>query len=148
MVIAAFSFVYGNPLRIINGYDSFGNTCGTNRNKPMGNLALTGVDTSDKPYLLFYDIKDIKRSLKICVKECPTKTLNTVQDIYSLHTKGIDLCRYDFNYNELSKLNEASTRSFGPCPVLPVYERYVKYKTFTKNCNFSCFFIALFFFMA
>lgn len=125
MVIAAFSFVYGNPLRIINGYDSFGNTCGTNKNKQMGNMPLTGIDTSDKPYLLFYDIKEIKQSLQICVKECPKKTLNTVGDIYDYHTKGIDLCRYDFDYNELQKSKAVSARSFGPCPVLPIYERYI-----------------------
>lgn len=99
----------------------------------MGNLALTGIDTSDKPYLLFYDIKDIKQSLKICVKECPTKTLNTIEDIYNYHTKGVDLCRYDFTYNELQKSDAVSARSFGPCPVLPVYERYIRMKLFDAN---------------
>ncbi|KAJ8920182.1 hypothetical protein NQ315_011843 [Exocentrus adspersus] len=123
VVIAAFSFVYGNPLRIINGYDSFGNTCGTSKNKPMGNLALSGIDTSDKPYLLFYDIKEIKQSLKICVKECPKRTLNSIQDVNQYHVNGVDLCRYDFNYKELKSSNAASlSGSFGPCPVLPVYE--------------------------
>nr|CAD7408778.1 unnamed protein product [Timema cristinae] len=48
IVIAAFAIVYGNPLRLINGYDSFGNTCGTSNNEKMGGLALSGMDTSDK----------------------------------------------------------------------------------------------------
>ncbi|KAG5897477.1 hypothetical protein JTB14_031103 [Gonioctena quinquepunctata] len=122
VVIAAFSFVYGNPLRIINGYDSFGNTCGT-KNKPIGNMALTGIDTSLKPYLLFYDIKHLKQSLKICVKECPKETLKTVQEISNYHKLGVDLCRYDFNYKELESTRaNPLTGSFGPCPVLPVYE--------------------------
>nr|CAD7434751.1 unnamed protein product [Timema monikensis] len=46
--VAAFAIVYGNPLRLINGYDSFGNTCGTSNNEKMGGLALSGMDTSDK----------------------------------------------------------------------------------------------------
>ncbi|KAJ8941240.1 hypothetical protein NQ318_015672 [Aromia moschata] len=123
VVIAAFSFVYGNPIRIINGYDSFGNTCGTNNNKPMGNLTFTGLDTSNKPYLLFYDIKEIKQSLKICVKECPKRTLNSAKEIKEYHNKGIDLCQYGFNYALLENSNPVLlTGSFGPCPVLPIYE--------------------------
>ncbi|CAH1156212.1 unnamed protein product [Phaedon cochleariae] len=123
VVIAAFSFVYGNPLRIINGYDSFGNTCGTSKNKVMGTMPLTGMDTSDKPYLLFYDIKHLKQSLKICVKECPTRTLNTVHDISAYQREGVGVCRYDFNYRELATNTANSlTGSFGPCPILPVYE--------------------------
>lgn len=125
MFIAAFSFVYGNPLRIINGYDSFGNTCGTNKNKPMGNMELSGIDTSDKPYLLFYDIKHLKNSLKICVKECPKRTLRTVQELNNYHkVERVDLCKYRFNYNDLEH-GDASILSgpFGPCPELPIQER-------------------------
>lgn len=122
IIIAAFSFVYGNPLRIINGYDSFGNTCGT-KNKAINDMPLTGLDTTDKPFLLFYDVKELNQSLKICVKECPNRELNTPQDLNSFHKQGKDLCRYDFNYNELTGFKAASlSGSFGPCPVLPVYE--------------------------
>lgn len=127
MIIAAFSFVYGNPIRIINGYDSFGNTCGTKNNKVMGNISLSGLDTSDKPYLLFYDIKNLRESLKICVKECPKTTLTTVNDIYNYHLSGVDLCKYGFDYEELRKYNDKKLLSapLGPCPTLPVYEGYV-----------------------
>lgn len=48
-MIAAFALVYGNPLRLIHGYDSFGNTCGVKNNPKFGSLELTGQDTSDKP---------------------------------------------------------------------------------------------------
>ncbi|KAJ8976180.1 hypothetical protein NQ317_002229 [Molorchus minor] len=123
VVIAAFSFVYGSPIRIINGYDSFGNTCGTKTNKPMGNLTFTGLDLSDKPYLFFYDIREIKQTLKICVKECPKKTLNNANDIKEYHRMEIDLCQYDFNYGLLNDTTVKSlTSPFGPCPVLPIYE--------------------------
>jgi len=40
--------VYGDPLKLINGYDSFGNTCGIQNNEKMGGLELSGLDTSDK----------------------------------------------------------------------------------------------------
>jgi solute carrier family 44 protein 1 (choline transporter-like protein) len=46
--IAAFAYVYGDPLKLINGYDSFGNTCGISKNEKMGGLELSGFDTSDK----------------------------------------------------------------------------------------------------
>lgn len=93
----------------------------------MGNLELTGLDTSDKPYLLFYDIKHLKRSLKVCVKECPSQTLNRIEDInaYYAQTKN-NLCKYDFNYNDFRNASidkKVLSSSFGPCPVVPVYER-------------------------
>ncbi|ENN75884.1 choline transporter-like 1 [Dendroctonus ponderosae] len=125
VIIAAFSFVYGNPIRIINGYDSFGNTCGTRHNRVMGNVSLSGQDTSDKPYLLFYDIKNLGESLKICVKECPNKTMDSVTDIYNYHRAGVDVCIYNFNYEDLksNKIDQKLLSApLGPCPTLPVFE--------------------------
>ncbi|KMQ90399.1 ctl-like protein 1-like protein [Lasius niger] len=49
ILIAAFAIVYGNPIRLINGYDSFGNTCGMKNNPKFGSMELSGQDTSDKP---------------------------------------------------------------------------------------------------
>lgn len=46
MFIAVFAFVYGDPLRLINGHDSFGNTCGSSSNSKLGELS--GLDTTDK----------------------------------------------------------------------------------------------------
>jgi hypothetical protein len=40
--------VYGDSLKLINGYDNFGNTCGVTNNEKMGGLDLSGLDTSDK----------------------------------------------------------------------------------------------------
>lgn len=125
VLIAAFSFVYGNPVRIINGYDSFGNTCGS-KNKAMGNLELSGQDTTTKPFLLFYDIKELRKSLKLCVEECPKKTLLRAEDVYDYYkAKNVHLCKYDFQYDHLRNNTidkKVLSGSFGPCPVLPVFE--------------------------
>ncbi|KAL3270224.1 hypothetical protein HHI36_009280 [Cryptolaemus montrouzieri] len=128
VIIAAFSFVYGNPIRLINGYDSFGNTCGTNNNKKIGSLEYSGMDTSDRPYLLFFDINELRNSLKICVKQCPPKTFYKIEDLGQYYRQNkVGYCNYKFNYNELDKPNQkwdvhVLSRSYGPCPVLPVYE--------------------------
>ena len=46
--ISAFALIYGNPLRLVNGYDSFGNTCGTT-NELLGELSYSGMDMTDRP---------------------------------------------------------------------------------------------------
>lgn len=124
--MAAFSFVYGNPLRIINGYDTFGNTCGVKSNEKYVNFPLSGKNTADKPYLLIMDIKNIRRSLKICVKECPSKT---IYDKFELHRyyqdTGTSYCRYDFDMNNLLGPEKSGFEFFnmnGPCPELPIYK--------------------------
>lgn len=135
--MAVFSFVYGNPLRLINGYDSFGNTCGVRHNQKYSGFTMSGLDTSDKPNLFFLDIKELRQTLKICVRECPTRTIHNRQELYSYY-KDTDsqLCRYDFNMTLLLSPNEqqrkpstlssaADTNYFdflGPCPPFPVYE--------------------------
>lgn len=127
VLIAAFSFVYGNPIRIINGYDSFGNTCGA-RNKPMSNLDLSGLDMSNKSFLLFFDVKELRHSLKICVEACPRSTLTKPEDIYSYYKiTGMSLCEYGFKYSDFKNNagDKLLSNSFGPCPVLPIYERYI-----------------------
>ena len=49
-VIAYFAFQFGDPWRIINGYDSFGNTCGANNTKIDGlDADLNGLDLTDYP---------------------------------------------------------------------------------------------------
>jgi len=48
VLIAALALIHGNPIRLLNGYDSFGNICGYKKNSRMGDLPLSGIDTSDK----------------------------------------------------------------------------------------------------
>ncbi|XP_067007141.1 choline transporter-like 1 isoform X2 [Anabrus simplex] len=127
--VAAFAIVYGNPLRLINGYDSFGNTCGTAHNDKVGNLTLSGLDMSDKQYLFYLNVKDIQNSLKICVKKCPHETLSSMDDIKKFYYQtGSSLCRYDFNFKKFEqdnwgpdKVNDAVTVPLGPCPPVPVF---------------------------
>lgn len=48
-MIAAFALVYGNPMRLVHGYDSFGNTCGMKNNPVSKRVDLYSLDNSDKP---------------------------------------------------------------------------------------------------
>lgn len=49
ILIAGFALVYGNPKRLIHGYDSFGNTCGSSSNDKLpNNLNLSGISTTNK----------------------------------------------------------------------------------------------------
>ncbi|BFF97733.1 CTL-like protein 1 [Drosophila madeirensis] len=125
IVIAIFSFVYGNPLRIINGYDSFGNTCGVKHNERFQGFPLSGMNTVDKPELFYFDVKELKKSLKICVKSCPAKTLTKPGELLQYYTEtGSHLCKYDYNMDQLNAVgNDGKTFNFlGPCPSFPVYE--------------------------
>jgi solute carrier family 44 protein 1 (choline transporter-like protein) len=47
-VIGVFALIYGNPFRLINGVDSFGNICGM-RNEVEENQIFSGMDMSEKP---------------------------------------------------------------------------------------------------
>ncbi|XP_068158543.1 choline transporter-like 1 [Drosophila tropicalis] len=127
IVIAIFSFVYGNPLRIINGYDSFGNTCGVKHNERFQGFPLSGMNTIDKPELFYFDVRELKKSLKVCVKSCPDKTLANANELLSYYTQsGSHLCKYDYSMDQLSKPSIANDgkifNSLGPCPSFPIYE--------------------------
>ncbi|XP_013178112.1 PREDICTED: CTL-like protein 1 isoform X1 [Papilio xuthus] len=124
LMIACISFVYGNPQRLINGYDSFGNTCGVKSNKKLLNYTLSGISTADKPYLFFMDIKELRRSLKICVKQCPKNKLESLTDIQNFYrSTGSNVCRYDIDLNNV--ISSSDLHNFiGPCPTLPVYESF------------------------
>lgn len=125
IIVAAISFVYGNPLRVINGFDSFGNTCGVKSNYKLTAAPVSGISTIDKKYLFFMDVKELQRSLKICVKECPNKKLESMADIQNFYKEtGSNLCRYDINLNSLASNRDVSNNYIGPCPTLPVYETF------------------------
>ncbi|CAH0627232.1 unnamed protein product [Chrysodeixis includens] len=125
IIVAAISFVYGNPLRVINGFDSFGNTCGVKHNHKLTPAPVSGISTLDKRYLFFMDIKELQRSLKICVKECPNKKLNSLIDIQNFYKEtGSNLCRYDVNLNKVTTNKDYEHSYIGPCPTLPVYETF------------------------
>lgn len=127
IVVAVFSFVYGNPIRLINGFDSFGNTCGVKTNEKFSNFPLSGKNMNDKPYLFFLDMKEIRQTLKICVKECPKKTITSTSELYRYYKDTeSQYCRYDFNMSLIMNVQQSQSDFFhflGPCPPLPVYER-------------------------
>ncbi|XP_075236219.1 choline transporter-like protein 1 [Lycorma delicatula] len=131
ILIAGFALVYGNPRRLVNGYDSFGNTCGSSCNERIGNFSLSGLDMTSKKYLFFMDVKNIRQSLQICVEKCPDRDLHTLNDIRNFYEEtGSSLCRYDYNLSKDSKSDSLHgmdeeltvTSPLGPCPPLQVYK--------------------------
>ncbi|XP_073951184.1 choline transporter-like protein 1 [Choristoneura fumiferana] len=136
LIIAAISFVYGNPLRLINGFDSYGNTCGVKSNTKHINFPLAGISTIDKPYLFFLDLKELRRSIKVCVKKCPNKKLESFADIQNFYrTTDSNLCTYDVNLNTVVSTPELHSID-GPCPTLPVYESFpVLHRCFPKYAS-------------
>jgi solute carrier family 44 (choline transporter-like protein), member 1 len=78
--------------------------------------------------VFFFDLKEIKQSLKICVKECPKRQIDNPRDLYSYYQEaGSKYCRYDFDMNKLNDGRLSSTDEMifdftGPCPKLPIYE--------------------------
>lgn len=123
-----FSFVYGNPLRLINGYDSFGNTCGVRHNARYSNFKLSGLNTIDRPNLFFLDVKELRQTLKICVKECPSRVINDQNELYKYYVeRNSSLCRYDFDMTNLLQRHDKMQffNFLGPCPTFPIYKRCV-----------------------
>jgi solute carrier family 44 (choline transporter-like protein), member 1 len=77
--------------------------------------------------VFFFDIKEFKQSLKLCVKECPNKQLNNSRDLYTYYKEhDSKYCRYDFDMSKLNQQisndDEMTFAINGPCPKLPVYE--------------------------
>ncbi|XP_043495020.1 choline transporter-like 1 [Polistes fuscatus] len=123
ILIAAFALVYGNPLHLINGYDSFGNTCGMKNNQKFGSMELFGQDTSEKPYLFFLDVKNVSQSLKICVKKCPDRTMKNMDDVCQFYKEtGSQLC-HDKPGSNFSACSTGGNKhnKMRPCLELPVY---------------------------
>lgn len=93
-------------------------------NQKLINFPLAGISTLDKKYLFFMDVKELQRSLKICVKECPNRKMETMSDLQNFHKEtGSNLCRYDINLNNVTKTKELNN-FIGPCPTLPVYDSF------------------------
>lgn len=128
--------MYGNPLRLINGFDSFGNTCGVKSNTKHIDFPLAGISTIDKPYLFFLDLKELRRSIKVCVKKCPNEKLNSFSDIQKFYRMSdSNLCTYDVNLNTVVSTPELHSIT-GPCPTLPVYESFpVLHRCFPKHAR-------------
>lgn len=85
------------------------------------------MNTSDKPNLFFLSVKELRDTLKICVKQCPKKVINNRQELYNYYRdEQTKLCRYDFNMSLLLEKDVDGVNYFnflGPCPTFPVFER-------------------------
>lgn len=73
-------------------------------------------------FLFFLDIYNVTQSLKICVKQCPDKILENINDICTFYKEtGSQLC-HDRPGGDFSACNSESSKfKNGSCPKLPVY---------------------------
>lgn len=60
VTIAIIALQRGDPLRLYHGFDSYGNVCGRKENPNIPNVTLSGIDMSDRPYLLYFDLTKTK----------------------------------------------------------------------------------------
>jgi solute carrier family 44 protein 1 (choline transporter-like protein) len=138
-VAGVWSFYEGNPNRLIQGYDSFGNICGQ-RNKRIPGVSWSGIDMTDCPYVFHMNPFNTSYSLKVCVQKCADKNLTNDGDILLFYQRtGSELKRYDYDLNERNaeskfypkiKPNEIANRrkidedrGFGPFPKMPVFKQ-------------------------
>ncbi|KAH0549812.1 hypothetical protein KQX54_014475 [Cotesia glomerata] len=122
IMIAAFALVYGDPMRLVHGYDSFGNTCGTKNTPATKRSDLYVLDNSDKPLLFFFDMNDLKQSFKICVKECPNRLMVNIDNICQFYKDtGSQLCFDDPKFG-VNACNYNNQHNLTMCPKPPIYD--------------------------
>ncbi|XP_071800212.1 choline transporter-like protein 1 isoform X2 [Asterias amurensis] len=111
--IAGYSIATGNVLRLIYGYDSYGNICGMD-NPEIANISNSGMDMTERPRVFFMDVRQPFPSLEICVKECPEEMLNTTSDLkmFAEETESM-LCDYDVKVEDYIGTTQGVD---GPCP--------------------------------
>ncbi|XP_072172583.1 choline transporter-like protein 1 [Diadema setosum] len=132
-MIAGYSIVFGNVLRLVFGYDSYGNVCGQ-KNSPIENVSLSGMDMSTRPYVFFMDVRRPTDSLEICVSQCPDRMLNSSADIQAFAEDSMSkLCSYN---TEVADYDTAARGLHGPCPEIvfasePIINRCVPKNLFT-----------------
>lgn len=134
---SVWSFISGNPSRLINGYDSFGNICGQ-KNKQIDGIGWSGMDMRDCPYVFHMNTATVNVSytMKICVSSCADKNLTNDGDLLMFYQRtGSSLYRYDYDPNEknpeifypqiarreiLTRRSKDEAQGFGPGPRTPV----------------------------
>lgn len=132
---SVYSFIAGNPSRLIHGYDSFGNICGQ-KNKPIPGVEWSGLDMTDSPYVFHMNPSvNVSYTMKICVQQCADKNLTSDADLALFYQrKGSVLYRYDYDINErnpesfysinrfdiVRRRAKDEAQGFGPGPKTPV----------------------------
>ncbi|CAL1601349.1 unnamed protein product [Knipowitschia caucasica] len=123
LCICGFAIATGAASRLLSGYDSYGNTCGQKNTKIEG-VELSGRDMREHKYVFFlepcnFDLINRKiKSIALCVSQCPSTQLQTLNDIkqFALHN-GSELCTYDITPARYTSHAERETK----CPKLPVH---------------------------
>lgn len=115
-------------------------------NPKLGDMELSGQDTSDKPYvnllyyfvtttamlkillfnryLFFLDVTNVEQSIKICVEKCPDRMIKNQNDTCKFYKDtGSKLC-YDKSNSDFSACHSGDNKlsPTGFCPDYPVYE--------------------------
>ncbi|KAF6017903.1 SLC44A1 [Bugula neritina] len=126
--ILVFSLVFGRVSRLLNGFDDYGNTCGVINNHPEFNgEPYTNQDMTGRPYQFFMNIYNLAETYMICVKECPTRELKDMSEVYQYYNEtGTRLCNYNIDPKEYKSQKECDlsfTNCFGPCPAFPVWQQ-------------------------
>ncbi|XP_055913243.1 choline transporter-like 1 isoform X2 [Eupeodes corollae] len=120
IVIIVFAISYGNYAAALKGADSFGNICNQIKNKHFENFTVSAFDTSTKPYLFFFDNKNLESVVKICVEKCPTHNFRDVFHMFMYMDKSAysQMCRYDYNLLRAAHVENypPSIGRRGPCP--------------------------------
>lgn len=113
--------------------DSFGNVCGTN-NEKFSEMSLSGMDMSDRPYVFFFNLKDMESSIRICVEECPSTYIEDMEGLRTFYEeRNVNLCQYNFNITDQTEENVSSLSTSQldfkvdtaeiDCPKFPIYSR-------------------------
>lgn len=115
--------MHDNPLRIINGYDSFGNICGFSENSKWEGIDESSKNTEHQKNVFYFDTQHWF-TLKLCVADCPSEDIVTIKDLQLYTMKhNISYC-YNFNVSQIdgnsNDSDPAIFSSSGPCPKLPI----------------------------
>lgn len=72
--------------------------------------------------VFFFDVFDPFNAMQVCVTKCPTEDLKTKEQVKKFAEEtGSKLCRYDIPVEDY--LDQEFGKQ-GPCPSLPIFERY------------------------
>lgn len=99
--IAYVALTDGDPNRLINGYDSFGNVCGE-KNDPVISSANSGLDMTDRKFVFFYNIGN-GDALRLCVSSCPFNATNVTNSEYCVSQSP-----YSFLDGDRSRVSRSS----------------------------------------
>ncbi|GAV08421.1 hypothetical protein RvY_18112 [Ramazzottius varieornatus] len=95
ILTAVVAAIFGAPLRLLYGQDSFGNVCGA-ANQQIENRTMTGMDMSQRPFVFSFDISNPRNALQLCVHKCPDRRLSTLRELEEFAVqKHSGLCMYN-----------------------------------------------------